>query len=242
MDTNEIKKSLLNHGHKANNIWNIKHRETKNPLSLFVVELEPKENNKEIYNIKSLLHSRIVFEPPHPKRELPQCSNCQHYGHTKAYCRRSPMCIKCAGNHASVDCPRKSRSDDVKCALCEGNHPANYKGCQIYKNLQKAKFPPLRQSIPAQHTTNPPSTVSREVNDLQMRQSGISFADVLRNTQQNTSPSNQFLPQKSESTQPNLSNEMGEMMKLMREMMQQLTVVTNMFVTLMSKLPINSMN
>jgi len=27
----------------------------------------------------------------------------------------------------------------MRCALCTGNHPANYRGCTIYKNLQQHK-------------------------------------------------------------------------------------------------------
>ncbi|XP_036347858.1 putative uncharacterized protein DDB_G0271606, partial [Rhagoletis pomonella] len=89
----------------------------KKPLSMFIVELKANPNNKEIYDIKYLFTTKIVFEPPRPKREIPQCANCQQYGHTKAYCRRRPVCIKCAGPHLSADCSRKTKSNDVKCAL-----------------------------------------------------------------------------------------------------------------------------
>lgn len=141
----DIKEALAAKDHSATNIWNMKQAGTGNPLHMFVVELLPKQNNKDIYNIKNLLHCSVKFEAPIPKRTIPQCSNCLTYGHTKAYCRRKPRCIKCAGNHASAECSRKVRSDDVKCALCDGNHPANYKGCSIYKELQRQKFPPLRK-------------------------------------------------------------------------------------------------
>jgi len=36
-----------------------------------------------------------------------------------------------------------SRQDPTRCALCPGNHPANYKGCSIYKDLQRRKKPNL---------------------------------------------------------------------------------------------------
>lgn len=45
MDTNAIKKTLLNHGHSVSNIWNFKHRETKNPLYL------QQNQNQEIYRV-----------------------------------------------------------------------------------------------------------------------------------------------------------------------------------------------
>lgn len=134
-NTNEIKEALEDRGYIVNNIWNIKKRTTKKLLPMFIVELQPKHNNKLIYDIKSLTQCRFSFEPPKPKREISQCANCQQYGHTKAYCRRKPKCIKCAGNRNSINCARKSKSTDVKYVLCESNHLANYKGCIVYKNL-----------------------------------------------------------------------------------------------------------
>ena len=145
VDVEELKGELRELEHNVINIFNMKHRGTKLPLSMFVIEFEQQTNNKDIYDIKMLLHSRIVFEPPRPKRQIAQCARCQKYGHTKSFCHRKPKCIKCAGDHFSIDCPRKTRSDSVKCALCDGNHPANYKGCRVYQELQKSKYSPLRK-------------------------------------------------------------------------------------------------
>jgi hypothetical protein len=38
-------------GHKLRNILNVKHRVTKEPISLFSIDLKPKENNKDIYDM-----------------------------------------------------------------------------------------------------------------------------------------------------------------------------------------------
>lgn len=75
----EIKTALGELSHTTNNIWNIKQRITKKSLPIFIIELKPNNNNKDIYEIKSLLHCRITFEPPRPKRDIPQCTNCQHW-------------------------------------------------------------------------------------------------------------------------------------------------------------------
>ena len=90
----DIKEAHSEDGHSVTNIWNIKKRQSQKPLPMFVIEIEPKPTNKDIYNIKCLLHSRVIIEPPRPKREIPQCANCQQYGHTKFYSRRQPKCIK----------------------------------------------------------------------------------------------------------------------------------------------------
>jgi hypothetical protein len=38
---------------------------------------------------------------------------------------------------------RKERSKDIKYVLYESNHTANYKGCMIYKDLERNYFPVL---------------------------------------------------------------------------------------------------
>ncbi|KAL0902334.1 hypothetical protein ABMA27_000230 [Loxostege sticticalis] len=61
------------------------------------------------------------------------------YGHTKNNCLRPFRCVKCAENHNTIDCPKKDRNSPAKCALCLGEHPANYKGCQVYLEINKRK-------------------------------------------------------------------------------------------------------
>jgi len=144
-DTHDIKSENRSLGHIVVNIFNIKQSRTNILLPLFFVDLKPSANNKDIYLIETLHYTKVKFEPPRPKRTIPQCSKCQRYGHTQAYCFHSPRCIKCAGSHLTKQCLRKDKSDNVKCVLCDGNHPANYKGCTVYKDLQKRTFPPLQR-------------------------------------------------------------------------------------------------
>ena len=47
----DIKEELQKEGHTVRNIMNIKHKQTKEPLSLFFVDLEPQANDKEIFNL-----------------------------------------------------------------------------------------------------------------------------------------------------------------------------------------------
>jgi len=129
----EIKRDIEELRHKVINIWNIKKRGIKMPLNMFYVELKAKKNNKDIYETTHVLGYIVKFEPLHLKREIPQCINCQRYGHTKGFCNRKARCVKCAEDYPTFNCPRKAKSENVKCVLCEGNYPANYKGCTVYK-------------------------------------------------------------------------------------------------------------
>ena len=47
----EIKEELQKKGHAVRTILNTRHRVNKYPLSMFYVDLDPKEN-KEIYNLQ----------------------------------------------------------------------------------------------------------------------------------------------------------------------------------------------
>ena len=143
VDLDELKFELQTLGHEVTNISNIKHRVTKNPLSLFFVDLKQKENNKEIYNVNRLMNSIVKFESPLVKKEIVQCKRCQRYGHTQKYCNHNFRCVKWAGSRPTDQCT-KSPETPATCIHCQGEHPANYKGCSAYKTLHNTKYPKLR--------------------------------------------------------------------------------------------------
>jgi len=119
-------------------VTNVLHRVNKNRLPLFFADLEPTHRSKEIFQLNSFLYTKIKIEEPYKPKIISQCYNCQQYGHTKAYCGYEPRCVRCGADHLSPDCPN-SRDVPPKCALCSGNHPANYRGCTIHKDLQRRK-------------------------------------------------------------------------------------------------------
>jgi len=122
------------------NIWNIKKRGTKMPLNIFYVELKPENNNKDIYEVTHVFSYTIKFEPSYPKDEIPQCINCQR-------CERllQPKRGECASSVQEIIwLPTVyAISKNVKWMLQW--HPANYKGCTVYKYLQKRHFSTLRK-------------------------------------------------------------------------------------------------
>jgi len=139
-NTSEIKSAIEEVGFSVRQVSNVLHKITKSKLPLFFVDLEPAEINKNIFEINSLLHTKIKIEEPYKRHELIQCQNCQEYGHSKTYCAHPPRCVRCATQHPSSTCS-KPRESPAKCVLCKGDHPANYKGCQVHKELQKLRHP-----------------------------------------------------------------------------------------------------
>lgn len=84
-DPSEISSALEEIDFTVRQVTNIKqHYQTKLSLTLFFVDIAPETISKEIFNIISLLNTKIREEEPHKRRKIPQCQNCQTYGHTKA--------------------------------------------------------------------------------------------------------------------------------------------------------------
>lgn len=143
----EIKTAVEEEGHEVASIINIYKKSTINGekvikyFPLFYVDILQKENNKEVFNIKELLHCKITIEPPKKARGIPQCTNCQQLGHTKNFCSRQARCVKCAGNHHTTQCRKQSGSAPT-CALCnQKGHTANYRGCEVYQRKLKSQQP-----------------------------------------------------------------------------------------------------
>lgn len=128
---------------------------TLKKLPLFIVILPRTENNKRIYKLNALFNLKIEIQDYRRKSGLLQCFKCQGYFHTQAHCTHDPKCVKCAGPHLSSECPtpKGEKAPNLKCANCEGEHPASYRQCITYLQKQKEfesrklnKRPPPRLS------------------------------------------------------------------------------------------------
>lgn len=126
-------------GYTVRNVSNVLNKTTKNKLPIFFIDLEPAEINKDVFHINSLLNTKIRIEEPYKRRTVIQCTNCQEYGHSKSYCAHPPRCVRCAAYHPTSSCT-KTKDQPPVCVLCGGNHTANYRGCQIHKDLQKLHY------------------------------------------------------------------------------------------------------
>jgi len=124
--TELIKDELETRLCEVRQITNVLHKINKRPLPLFFIDLEPTDHSKEIYHLSSILHTKVKIEEPYKPKMVSQCLNCQDYGHTRSYCGYSARCVRCGDSHSSSDCT-KQRDTPPKCALCTGNHPANYR-------------------------------------------------------------------------------------------------------------------
>lgn len=107
-------------------------------LPLYMLEFDRSEDIKKIYDIQYINHMKVKIETVRNSKLIPQCKRCQRHGHTRRFCRRTPACVKCAGQHLTTTCT-KELSNPTKCINCSEAHPANYRGCAIAKELQKRR-------------------------------------------------------------------------------------------------------
>lgn len=64
----DITTALEEIGHSVRNVTNVKHHQTKTPLPLFFIDIDPKESNSDIFAITSLLHTKVKIEEPFKKK------------------------------------------------------------------------------------------------------------------------------------------------------------------------------
>lgn len=185
----EIVKEIEKTGNKVSGeIINARYGPDKTPTSTFFVNLERSANNKEVKNLRYIYNTCVTIEDPRKRKTIVQCSKCQQYGHTKNNCFRPYRCVKCAESHRTADCPKTDRNSPAKCALCFGNHPANYKGCEVYREIasRKNKIRVSTKERRAEDNKNPEQTESQQLpeTDREPTNTKKTYAHVLKNNQQ----------------------------------------------------------
>lgn len=116
----------------------------KTPLPLFMASFSNKESVDSIYNVRYVLNTKVKVESLKKNNIIiPQCKRCQGFNHTQKYCSREPRCVSCSGKHLSAQCTVE-KTTAPSCVNCMGRHPANYRGCEVAKELQKIRKKTIR--------------------------------------------------------------------------------------------------
>lgn len=221
----DIKEELEGLGFRIRNVTNIRSWNTKDPLHLFFVDQEPDAKNKEIYQLKHLLGTKITVEPPRKRKEIPQCQRCQEYGHTKAYCSKPYSCVKCGENHPTQVC-QKTKMTPATCALCDGPHPANYKGCSVYRDLQKSRSDRQKRN---QHQPQR-NTINNQTIDTATLNNNLTYAQITAQSQQfNLTPEDNTAR---DDTDTNLFSKKLE--KIMEQLINQNNMILNLLTTIIN--------
>jgi len=169
VDLEDVKAELSVRNFSVEEIYRLKSRKDKAPMPLILVKLHNTEQNKTIFKIDNLCSLKVKVEP-FKKSNLPaQCYRCQRYGHSSVVCHNEPRCLKCSGKHFTRDC-KKPATIPAKCANCAKDHPANFKGCEVFKTLVKKSqqdkpSAPHTPAAPVFIPAPPPKPMSRSFGD-----------------------------------------------------------------------------
>ncbi|CAF4927366.1 unnamed protein product [Pieris macdunnoughi] len=211
-NTTEISKELYEIGHEVRQIVNIRHRVTKEPLPVFYVKLEPKPNNKAIFDVKYFNNMKITFEAPYKKKEIIQCKRCQRFGHSKNQCFRPYRRVKCGSAHPTTTCKKKPDTE-ATCANCDEKHPASYKGCKVYKRYRERilKLDPKSKEKPMpnnKETKNPDPRLGTKTNRTDNQSLTKTYSEATKTKEQDT--------------QQDTKNDLGDFSDLMDIMFEKL--------------------
>ena len=186
IDTNidEIFAELCKHENDDLKFIKVNQFNTKNSLEygyklpIFMVQISPESDINKLKQIKTLLYRVIQWEILR-RPEITQCRNCQGFFHSAANCFLPTKCVKCNNNHERGKCGiKEARKEELFCVLCKKfGHPASYKGCEVYKNLQEKLR--LKKQIIIDNKND--KTMSRSYTNP-----GLSFSNVVKNNYSQT--------------------------------------------------------
>lgn len=142
IDPDDVKEELVSRGFHPVNVSRMRSRKDKRVLHMVLVTVPKVE--KTIYNLKDILGLVVTVEDQKSSNRINQCHRCQRFGHAQSRCTALPKCVKCAGNHLIQDCTMDKQTPP-KCANCNQQHPASYRGCSAWPKIK---------------STNPPTNVA----------------------------------------------------------------------------------
>lgn len=193
-------------------------------LPIYLVQISGESKVNELKSINNLLYRCIRWEAL-KKPEIAQCRNCQSFFHSASNCFLPSRCVKCKERHEIGKCainevPENER-EKLFCVLCNKyGHPASYKGCEKYKELQ-LKLRSKKQSLSQRRTNDSPNYITPN----------MSFANVLKNNnsgnENKINPIQQALMEFTNSMQ-NLSNQIINLQKQLQIQVSRIDTIFQM--------------
>ncbi|XP_063244450.1 uncharacterized protein LOC134543534 [Bacillus rossius redtenbacheri] len=124
------------------NCWFLENRQRFQKCDALVIEVPQSCPTETIQALQEFAGMKIRVDDYRRPSGPVQCSNCQRFTHVGKGCAANVVCRWCSGPHKATECPNGGNPEHKKCALCEGKHCANYRGCSEYKKETRRHLPP----------------------------------------------------------------------------------------------------
>lgn len=143
--------------------------------NIFIIKASNELPINTILGIKFLLNQKVYWQRFHSK-DVAQCKKCQQFLHVAHNCDRKYRCVKCDEDHQPGECSRIDRTQgNPTCVNCKGQHPANYKGCPVHKEMLKNKR--LHRTQQQQRNQQLTQNLEFQINHV----NGKSYAQMTKN-------------------------------------------------------------
>jgi hypothetical protein len=145
----------------------------KHPINPVVVTTLPTTTLAHFKHITDICYYRVRIVKYTPTHTVSQCTNCQEFGHTRNYCKRRPICVRCSGNHDISECNRQTTT--IKCSGCGGDHVASYRQCPARMQLLAKRETKVtrRDSVQTKDKNSPSSPLLADFPPLPRHQNPI---------------------------------------------------------------------
>lgn len=113
MEIEDLRQTLESHGINPTDIKMLKLKQNRyyyDDQSVYLLYFKPGAVKlSDLRNIKHIDHITVKWEPYTPRShdKVPQCRNCQMFGHSSINCNMPTRCLVCAGNHVTDSCKKK---------------------------------------------------------------------------------------------------------------------------------------
>lgn len=147
METKELEAKLKSLNIIPSNIATLRLGAKQNSQTAYLLYFAPGTSKlSELRKIKHIDNIIIRWERFEPRKQdkIPQCRNCQMFGHSSVNCSMPSRCLVCGSDHTTETCPKKIARAAIKhledqgqtvdrtyiqCANCGDKHTASYRGC-----------------------------------------------------------------------------------------------------------------
>lgn len=174
--------------------------QTSRGNSVWFIQFTNNSNYKPLLG-KQKICSTVVHIEIYKSKTLTQCKRCQRYSHTAVNCNQEYRCVKCGKSrnelnennevvgHEPNNCPLnllkingKTDTNKLFCCNCKKfGHPANHRKCEKFLELMERHN--QKSNLYKQSQSN------RQTLSNSMVQQGISFADQVKNSNNQTNRS-----------------------------------------------------